>query len=175
MARLLLDGYNLIGVLHRDMDKARLALLEALISYNKKRGHEITVVFDGWRGGTREGTRTAHGGIRIIFSRLGETADVVIKHLIKENEGKGLIVVSSDREIQRAAWAARAVPIGSEEFLERLSSKGEKTGTLNLYPMSPEEDLEEEGPPGKRGRTFSKKETLSKKEKARERALIKLR
>jgi len=157
----------MIGILHKDLDAARRTLLEALISYNKTRGHEITVVFDGWRGGTREGTRTAHGGINIIFSRLGEKADAVIKRILQMKGSEGLILVTSDRELVSAAWAANAVPVPSDEILKKLSPLREKTGP-GASREAPGDFEEETKIPARRSRT------LSRKQKAVERALGKL-
>jgi predicted RNA-binding protein with PIN domain len=51
MAFLLIDGYNLIGTAHRDLEKARNNLVSKLSKYSAQNGHDITVVFDGWKDG----------------------------------------------------------------------------------------------------------------------------
>ena len=79
----------------------------------------MTVVFDGWRGGwvTEKGERKR--GIDLIFSKLGETADEVIKRLVKER-GSGAVVVTSDRDISKYAQRMSAAVIPSEQFRERI-------------------------------------------------------
>jgi len=119
MAYLLIDGYNLIGTAHRDLEKARNDLVTALSEYSKIKGHSITVVFDGWKDGKAEETVTCSGDIRIIYSRLAEKADSVIMRMISR-EKKNWIVISSDREIADFALRHDLVPIRSEEFEERL-------------------------------------------------------
>jgi len=82
MAAIIIDGYNLIGTAHRDLAHQRDALVARLVAYRKLRGHDLTVVFDGWKsGGGRESAANV-GGVKVIYSRLGDTADTVIKRII---------------------------------------------------------------------------------------------
>lgn len=64
--------------------------------------------------------RTIIGGIRVIYSRLGERADSVIKRIISREKGFW-IVVTSDRDIVAYAWSSGSVPISSEEFLKAIN------------------------------------------------------
>ncbi|GAB4543237.1 MAG: NYN domain-containing protein [Thermodesulfovibrionia bacterium] len=119
MAHLLIDGYNLIGVLHKDLEVARNDILRKLSEYSKTKGHHITIVFDGWKDGKPEEMITWIGGIRVIYSRLGEKADAVIMRIISE-ERKPWIVVSSDKEIANFTIRHNLIPIRADEFEERL-------------------------------------------------------
>ena len=58
-------------------------------------------------------------GIDLIFSKVGEKADEVIKRLIRER-GSGAMVVTSDREISRFAEKMSVPVIPSEQFQERM-------------------------------------------------------
>lgn len=147
MAFIVIDGYNVIGVMHGDLDAERQRLIEALAEYAKAKGHDITVVFDGWKDGRTEEGRMVTGGVSVIYSALGEKADSVIKRIVS-GKGKHWIVVSSDREIISHAWAEDSVPVKSEEFMKALEGQAEER-------------------PAKQGK-------LSKKEKAVMRALGKL-
>ncbi|HDH00925.1 MAG TPA: hypothetical protein ENG80_03850 [Nitrospirae bacterium] len=51
MANILIDGYNLIGIAHDNLEKARIDLIQKLQSYSKLKKHRITLVFDGWKNG----------------------------------------------------------------------------------------------------------------------------
>ena len=102
-------------------------------------------------------------GIEIIYSRLGEKADEVIKRLIKE-KGSGVIVITSDREVSRFAERMAAPVISSEQFQEKLEVSANK----------PEESYteEEDGEKGIKKKGLSRR--LSKKEKRARAALKKL-
>ena len=79
-------------------------MIRLLSEYRKMRVHDITVVFDGWKsGGPREETLKT-GSITVIYSRLGENADYVIKRIISRDK-REWIVVTSDRDIAAFAWA----------------------------------------------------------------------
>lgn len=119
MAYILIDGYNLIGILHKDLETARNDIISKLSDYSRIKGHSITVVFDGWKDGKPEETTIYSGGVRVIYSRLGERADSVIMRIISQ-EKKPWVVVSSDREIANFTIRHNLVPIRADEFEERL-------------------------------------------------------
>jgi predicted RNA-binding protein with PIN domain len=162
VASIIIDGYNAIGVQHRDVEAERRRLIGALIEYRKRKGHDITVVFDGWRGGGGSESRAREGGVEVVYSALGERADDVIKRAVKAGD-RQWIVVSSDREVQSHAWGADSVPVGSEEFLRILERPA-------FDEESPEEEEDEYYEPPRKGNPRKP----SKKEKARQRALSKL-
>ncbi|HDK16982.1 MAG TPA: NYN domain-containing protein, partial [Nitrospirae bacterium] len=71
MAYLLIDGYNLIGTAHHDLEAARNDLVEKLCRYSGLRGHDITVVFDGWKNGLPVENSHRIGRTTVIYSKLG--------------------------------------------------------------------------------------------------------
>ncbi|TAL24183.1 MAG: hypothetical protein EPN94_07850 [Nitrospirae bacterium] len=163
MASIIIDGYNLMGIHHKDLEAERQRLVEKLAEYRKIKGHEITVVFDGWKSGSGEENQSVAGGVRIIYSRLGEKADSVIKRIISSGK-RQWILISSDREITDHAWRCGSVAVSSEEFQNVLERSGRvDSGDFELLE---EEEYESE----KKG--SSRK--LSKKEKAKRRAMNKL-
>lgn len=121
MAYILIDGYNLIGIAHKNLEKARNNLIEKLCEYSELKGHNITVVFDGWKKGQATETKLRIGDVNIIYSKLGEKADFVIKKLLFETT-KSWIVVSSDREISDFATKKDFVSLTASEFEDRLYS-----------------------------------------------------
>ncbi len=122
------------------------------------------VVFDGWKSGGMHEVSAVRGGVTIIYSRLAEKADAVIKRVISSDR-REWIVVSSDREIAGHAWTTGSVPIPAEEFLPFLERGGD-TGE-----GGPEEDPDGEGMRvGRKGNPHQ----LSKKERAVRRVLTKL-
>lgn len=139
-------------------------LIESLIEYRKKKGHDITAVFDGWKTGFLKENHSVIGGIKVIYSRLGDKADAVIKRIIS-SEKREWIVVTSDRDIASHAWASGSVPISSEDFLNAMEhSETEKE-------IFHEDDDEEYVKHSRKGSPRK----LSKKEKAIKKILSKLR
>ena len=124
ISHIIIDGYNLIGIHHDDLKRHREKIIELLIEYRKIKGHDITVVFDGWKSGSHMEEMYVTGGIKVIYSRLGEKADNVIKRIIFR-EKREWIVISSDRDIGAFAWSCGSVPVLSEEFYLILEKAGE--------------------------------------------------
>ena len=123
---LLIDGYNLLHV-NRSMTQLdsiqlqweRDRLIDQLSTYQKLKSCEITIVFDGWQGGWSTEKRERKKGIELIFSKLGEKADEVIKRLVRE-KGSGAIVITSDREVSKFAEKMDVAVIASEQFREKI-------------------------------------------------------
>jgi predicted RNA-binding protein with PIN domain len=155
--RWLVDGYNVIrcdpGLAAQEgesLQAGRDALCRLLADAARSSGDQFTIVFDGARGG---GATFAGRGIRVLFSRAPERAD----HVLARLAGAGVAVVSTDREVQKAAARAGAIPITADDFLVRI-----------LAPPSPDKDEEDEVfQEPKRGNP----RRLSKKARAAERAL----
>jgi hypothetical protein len=119
---ILIDGYNLIrqsdilrSYEHKSLEAGRRALIARLAEYEKKKGHKITVVFDGWKSGSADEERDREGKINIIYSRYGEKADDVIKRMAA-NSDEETIVVSSDREIASYITRCGKTSLASLEF-----------------------------------------------------------
>ncbi|MBI5187470.1 MAG: NYN domain-containing protein [Nitrospirae bacterium] len=164
MSSIIIDGYNLIGIYHKDLERQRNMLIDSLIEYRKKKGHDITVVFDGWKTGETNESHSIVGRIRVIYSRLGEKADSVIKRIIS-SERREWIVVTSDRDITSHAWASGSIPISTGDFLKAIERR---------YPSDFNEEYDDDDnkciDPQRKGNPRK----LSKKEKAIKRTLSKL-
>ncbi len=116
--QIVVDGYNLIGSqrgLRGDLEGKRYRLIQRLQKDRGKKGFGVIVVFDGWRSGGPTEIQQQSGGITVIFSLQGEKADDVIIKLVKEM-GSGCVVVTSDREVRRAAEGSNAVAVYAGEF-----------------------------------------------------------
>jgi hypothetical protein len=123
---LIIDGYNLLHVgrsLTRlsamDLQRERARLIDRLAVYRRNRACDITVVFDGWQSGWITENRGREKGIDLVFSKLGEKADEVIKRMMKE-KGAGVMVITSDREIAKFAERISVSVVPSEQFVEKM-------------------------------------------------------
>jgi hypothetical protein len=121
MADILIDGYNLIGIAHGNLENARSDIINNLQKYSIIKKHNITLVFDGWKSGQKDQTRVKFRHVTVIYSRLGETADNVIKNILSASL-KPWIVISSDREVSDFAARKDFAAVTSEEFEQKLFS-----------------------------------------------------
>jgi len=108
-------------------------------------------------------------GVRIVYSRLGEKADLVIKRIIS-TERREWIVVSSDREIADHAWSRNCIPLPSDAFLPHIEAPGSRPYS---YPDPSDGEKDEDDTPG-HDRRKGNPLKLSRKEKAMRRALSRL-
>jgi predicted RNA-binding protein with PIN domain len=167
---LIIDGYNLLHVARSltqlssiEIQWGRDRLVEQLSAYRQLKPCEITIVFDGWQGGWNTEKKERKKGIELIFSKLGEKADEVIKRLVKER-GSGAVVITSDREVSKYAEKMAVAVIPSDQFREKLERSGLKM----------ERNFEEEIDEERRLKGKGPSKMLSKKEKRLRLALKKL-
>ncbi len=151
---ILIDGYNLIrqsDALRRyekqSLEAGRNALIALLSSYKKKKGHIITVVFDGWKCGSAQEERNMQAGINIIYSSRGEKADEVIKRLTAGTDEE-IVVVSSDREISSFVTRHGKTALSSPKFEMIMTRTINGHQTIDFEEEKDEE--EEYGRPGKK-------------------------
>ena len=119
---IIIDGYNLIrqsAALRRyerfSLEEGRKALIRFTALYKRRKGHKMTVVFDGWEGGPAEEERDRQEGIDIVYSRRGEKADDVIKRMV-QHRGEECVVVSSDRDIADFVSRRGGTAVSSQDF-----------------------------------------------------------
>ena len=121
---LLVDGYNVTKAGYGDqpLEVQRGRLLAGAGALVARTGVELTVVFDG------AGLETARApagpvprGVRLLFSGPGESADDVLRELVRaEPPGRPLVVVSSDRQVADDVRRDGARPVPSTALLALL-------------------------------------------------------
>ena len=136
---IIVDGYNLIrqskSFRHLDQQSLELgrdALIDSLAQYKRLKSHKITIVFDGAQAPYPAPSKERVKGIRILFSRMGQSADGVIISMARAEREKAL-VVSSDREVALSSEAFGAATISAESFENKLVFATE-TGELSADP-----------------------------------------
>ena len=169
MARLLIDGYNLLHALE-GAGPGGLPEVEEMLAllchYRRFRRHSVTVVLDGHEAGMPLERSQRVQGIGLVYSRLGEKADQVIERMARA-WGGSCVVVTSDREVAAAVERAGAAVMGSAEFAARL----EEARYLALKGGDPS-GAEEDPPPGPGpGPKKGNPRRASKKERRRRRRL----
>ncbi len=141
---LIVDGYNVLrsGSRYREMrnpgpnpdydtdmfNRAREALIDDVVMY-AGRDFDAIIVFDGADNEFSDGSFEKIAGVRIMFSRAGDSADKVIEKLAWDARSRGIetMVVSSDAAIQNTVFGggvdrmsangfSRAVAVNDHEF-----------------------------------------------------------
>jgi uncharacterized protein len=161
---IIIDGYNLVGCdagLTGNLEHKRNWLVQELAAYHRVKGHDITVVFDGWRSGSVNQVEQKRDGVAIVYSRLGEKADDVIIGLARKG-GSGCVVVTSDREVRNAVERFGAVALYAGQFSGMLHNQAEP------FDAAQAEDHHREA------RKKGNPRRLSKKERKRRKKLDKL-
>lgn len=119
----MIDGHNLIGSLPgidlaETEDEQRLLAL--LRQHFARIGRRATVYFD--RGSLLGRNPPTQSGVTVHFTRPPSSADAAIRGHLRRlgGEAKNWTIVSSDREVRRAAQRAGARVISSQAFAREL-------------------------------------------------------
>jgi predicted RNA-binding protein with PIN domain len=121
-AHLIVDGYNVTkrGFAEMSLEQQRNRLVAALGLLATQTGAEVTVAFDGAE--RVHGLPPAPRGVRVLFSRKGETADELVRRLVRaEPAGRPIVVVSSDKEVAEGVKRHGAYPMSSDSLLRKIS------------------------------------------------------
>lgn len=122
--RLIIDGYNVMHaapeyrtLLEHDIDAARARFIGDLTSLAHDEGR-VTVVFDGGGNPASDGAPHHIGGLAIVFSPAGMTADTVIEALAQRarERGEPAMVVTSDRATRDAVRSGTVAIRSAESF-----------------------------------------------------------
>jgi hypothetical protein len=149
---ILIDGYNLIRQSIRlrrferqSLEAGRNALIGWLAEYRNRKGHRITVVFDGWVSGSAQEERDYSADIHIIYSSRGVKADDVLKRITASTDEE-ILVVSSDREVASYATRRGKAALSSLEF-ESIVDKQSAAAVDYETPDAKDDDEEENNRP----------------------------
>jgi predicted RNA-binding protein with PIN domain len=122
---ILIDGHNLIAQMpdiHLGDADDEEQLLAKLRQYRARKKQAVTVVFDP--GSVYQpGSKYKQGGLTIQYAPHGRTADqIIINRLYLAANPKQILVVSSDRAIQRVAREVGARIMTAAEFATKLAA-----------------------------------------------------
>jgi uncharacterized protein len=134
---IIVDGYNLIRnypplsrAEEADFSEGRNFLLEWLSEYRRQSKNPITVIFDGGKGGGQFEGRDVYKGIKILYSRSGQTADEVIER-IAAKEGEKALIVTSDMALSFSCRSWKSATIRSEDFAHLIQEKRRKPSDMD--------------------------------------------
>ncbi|MGI6552697.1 MAG: NYN domain-containing protein [Bacillota bacterium] len=125
---LIVDGYNILndwpefkGIKEAELSHARDSLIKTLINYQALMGTQVIVVFDAHlvKGGFE--TEEIIDGVRVLYSREGETADGLIERLVYHlPDASCITVATSDWAEQRMVLGKGALRISARELRELI-------------------------------------------------------
>lgn len=185
---IVVDAYNMLRQFiwtPEISQQERNAFVSHLGQYAKKKGHDITVVFDG--GPYQWPSDEKHKGITVIYAGARTTADDCITEYLSEHSGRELLLVSSDRELNEWASDHDVYSISSGHFWRILKdenivdhSRGKRTKASKFskeknsdLDMLMEQSVSHKNEEVQESRT-SKSKTLSKQERKKQAILKKL-
>lgn len=124
---ILVDAYSTLHAWRNapmQEDGKDVAALARLITASRFGGDSVHLICDGTPPSGHDGAHEfSAAGARITYAGAGKEADALIESIIERSSAPSrLIVVSSDRRIQRAARRRRATPLSSERFLALVVS-----------------------------------------------------
>jgi predicted RNA-binding protein with PIN domain len=124
---LLVDTWNVLhqtGVLPPESSGIGLEGLIRLLGASRWRGDRITLVCDG----TPSPSGSGGPRVEVVFTGPSRSADDEIVARVRASSAAGrILVITSDREIQRTVRPAGASVMGSPEFLAALVRDGERS------------------------------------------------
>ena len=126
---LVVDGYNMIfawqelrPLAEHDLDAARRRLQDLLSSYAAYKKHTVVLVFDGYKNKGSTGEKTVTGGLRVVYTAEGETADAYIQALAAEvGRSYTLRVASSDSLVQLSSLGSGVLRVSARELEQEIA------------------------------------------------------
>lgn len=130
---IVIDAYNVLKQCIHDREIAeheRAHFLSELSSYGRKKRHKLIVVFDG--GANEWPTKERSDGTCVIYSGYHETADDYIKTYLKKHRMQDILLVSSDRELNRVADNLDIPSLDAADFYRIIKDEVEKVQVIVL-------------------------------------------
>jgi len=119
-----IDGYNVIfawdelkAIAAENLDAARHRLGEILVNYHGFTGSDVVLVFDGYAVKGNPGEKDGYNGIRVVYTKENESADLYIERLLAEiGKNYAVRVVTSDNLIRLSALGSGILRTSAREF-----------------------------------------------------------
>lgn len=123
MQTIIIDGHNLIPKirgLNLKMEDDENQLIDHLQQYARLKRKKVDVYFDA--APIDQAGKRKYGMITAYFIVLGKTADDAIIQRIRKmgNKAKNVIVITSDRRVEREVRSCHATVVHSEQFAKEI-------------------------------------------------------
>ena len=128
---------------HDAFNRAREALINDVASY-AGRDCDATIVFDGGGNVESTGESLSVGGVRVVFSPAGFSADTVVEKLAREgrNAGYEVMVVSSDASIQDTVFGLGVDRMSAAGFSREIERHYEEARLDEMPQVSEKRTIE---------------------------------
>ncbi len=121
---LVIDGYNVIfawdelkAIAGEHLESARHRLEEILINYHGFTGSDVVLIFDGYAVRGNPGEKQGDSGIRVVYTKENESADLYIERLLHEiGRNRAVRLVTSDNLIRLSALGSGIARTSAREF-----------------------------------------------------------
>ena len=119
-----IDGYNVIfawdelkAISMDSLDLARERLTEILANYHGFTGSDVVLVFDGYAVKGNPGEKELQNGVRVVYTKENESADIYIEKLLHDiGKNYAVRVVTSDNLIRLSALGSGILRTSAREF-----------------------------------------------------------
>lgn len=129
---IVVDAYNLLHAMPSYKktltDQERNRFIKHLGLYGRRKGHKVVVVFDGGR--FEWPNKEKLHSVSVVYSGIHESADDYIKEYLHLHRAQELLLVSSDREINRVADHLSIASINSFDFYQLLKEALREKGSI---------------------------------------------
>jgi predicted RNA-binding protein with PIN domain len=121
----LIDGYNLLHQVlgHKeiqDLEDERTRLVDRIASYMGGSSDRAIIVFDA-AGQLLQKHESATKNVQVYFGSFSRSADSIIeREAFNISQGEGVVVVTSDYELQRTTFRPNVIRQSSRQFAEEL-------------------------------------------------------
>ncbi len=127
---LLIDGYNIIfawddlkEMASKNLDSAREALINRIISYQVMRGINVIIVFDAYKVKGNLGEVEKRSNITVVYTKEAETADSYIERVTHTlSKDHRVRVATSDNIEQLIILGNGALRVSANEFLAEVKA-----------------------------------------------------
>lgn len=137
---IVIDGYNLLKTAkrpHEIGDDDRRRFIKELVQYVHYVGNRVIVVFDG--GEDSRPSSLSHHRVTETYSGYKESADSVIQDLLEENAQREVLLVSTDRALNRYAESLGIPSMDSTVFYSLLHDRLRGVYNEKKYPSRKQE------------------------------------